>query len=537
MFNNAYSRLMKEVIGIDMKPGVKLHKLLPDKKAVAFWDDVHRRVLSGEQFMIEFSQKLGEKDARHFEISFHPIKQDGKVQGFSEVSRDITERKKIEVWLKKSKKGLEKRVAAYTDEIARANERLTQEIEERKLQESILKEKEERYRHIFEDSPLGIMHYDDKGIIIDCNEKYCEIVGAPREKNIGFNLLKMMKRGPVRAAIKECLVNGTAYFEGDYRTITGNKDIVVRVLYKRITDEAGQFLGAMGVIEDITERKRIEKALRESEESFRLLVETLNEGMVVIDENSLFTYVNDKYLEMIGYSMDEIIGQDVNLRLDEKNRKILAKQLLKRRKGKSTQYEMEWTRKNGKKITALVSSTPIYDAEGRYRGSFAVNADISKLKKTEKSLREREKDLEIQTQNLEETNTALNVLLKKRQEDKKELEDRILLNVRQLVHPYFEKLKDTELDSRQKTFVDILESNLEDITSPFLRKLSTDYLNLTPSEIQVATLIKQGKRTKEIAAFMNLSNSTIRFHRENIRKKMGLKHKKASLRSYLLFHQ
>jgi len=128
-------------------------------------------------------------------------------------------------------------------------------------------------------------------------------------------------------------------------------------------------------------------------------------------------------------------------------------------------------------------------------------------------------------------------LLKKRQQDKKELEDRILLNVRQLVHPYFEKLKDTELDSRQKTFVDILESNLEDITSPFLRKLSTDYLNLTPSEIQVATLIKQGKRTKEIAAFMNLSNSTIRFHRENIRKKMGLKHKKASLRSYLLFHQ
>ena len=90
------------------------------------------------------------------------------------------------------------------------------------------------------------------------------------------------------------------------------------------------------------------------------------------------------------------------------------------------------------------------------------------------------------------------------------------------------------LDEKLRTYLDILESNLNDIISPFLKNLSSQYLNLTPTEIQVANLIREGKSTKEIAEILNISERAIEFHRNNIREKLGLKKAKTNLRSYLM---
>jgi DNA-binding NarL/FixJ family response regulator len=171
--------------------------------------------------------------------------------------------------------------------------------------------------------------------------------------------------------------------------------------------------------------------------------------------------------------------------------------------------------------------------------------DITERYQSEKALRkvreeldhrvkERTKELEIKAKNLEEVNTALKVLLKRLDEDKKVLEEKVLFNMRQLVEPNVEKLKKSRLTNRQKNLMDIIESNLEDIVSPFARSLSTEFLKLTPTEIQVANLIRQGKTTKDIADLLNLSIKTIEFHRENIRRKIGIKNKKINLRTHLI---
>ena len=168
------------------------------------------------------------------------------------------------------------------------------------------------------------------------------------------------------------------------------------------------------------------------------------------------------------------------------------------------------------------------------KSSKALKEEVEERRQAEIMLRKREHELKIKSEDLEEVNMALKVLLKQREYDKKELEEKILTNVKEVLLPYVEKLKKTNLDVNQRTNINILEKNLTEIISPFIKSLTTKYLNLTPREVQVATLVKEGKTTKEIANFLNTSAAAIDFHRNHIRIKLGLKNNKVNLRTYLL---
>jgi DNA-binding CsgD family transcriptional regulator len=160
--------------------------------------------------------------------------------------------------------------------------------------------------------------------------------------------------------------------------------------------------------------------------------------------------------------------------------------------------------------------------------------EIKKRKHAEQARKERETELEFKKINLEEVNTALKVLLKRSDEGKTEIEEKVLLNVRKLIMPYFEKLKISRLNDEQKTYVDIIDSNLNEIISSFVRSLSSIYWKFTSTEIQIANLVTQSRTTKEIANLLNLAVRTIESYRDNIRKKLGIKNKQINLRSYLL---
>jgi DNA-binding CsgD family transcriptional regulator len=163
-----------------------------------------------------------------------------------------------------------------------------------------------------------------------------------------------------------------------------------------------------------------------------------------------------------------------------------------------------------------------------------LNEEIKVRKQAEGELRERQDALMAQAKLLEEANTALKVLLRHREADRSELEEKVLANVKGLIFPYIEALKNTRLDSKQKAVVELIADHLENIVSPFLNALTSTYSGLTPREIQIANLVKEGKTTKEIATLINVSTRAVEFHRYNIRIKLGLRNKKANLRSYLL---
>ncbi len=278
-------------------------------------------------------------------------------------------------------------------------------------------------------------------------------------------------------------------------------------------------------------------ALSVSEARYKTMVETMGDGLSEIDENQITTYANDTLCRMWKRSREEIIGVPVTRFVDEKNRAILMAQLKKRRRGESYAYEIVWNCKDDTKLHTIMTPTPYFDADGRFKGSFAVVTDISRQKKEkdllEMLVQQRTRELQTKTHNLEEVNTALRVLLKKREQDRQHMEEQMLVNIRELVMPYVDRMRNSRLDERQTACLDVMTATLEDIVSPFLHKLSLEFLHLTPSEIQVANLIKHGKTTKEIAQMLILSEKTVAFYRKRIRKKLGITNKAVNLRTFL----
>jgi len=150
----------------------------------------------------------------------------------------------------------------------------------------------------------------------------------------------------------------------------------------------------------------------------------------------------------------------------------------------------------------------------------------------EEALKTREEELQSKSRNLEEANIALKALARHIEENKLELEKNIVLNLRTLVFPYVEKMQKSSLNIRQKMFMEVIEKNLNDIISPFLRNIS--HFGLTPTEMHIAGLIKDGRKTKEIAESLHISRRAVEVHRYNIRKKLKINRNSHNLCAFLL---
>jgi len=125
------------------------------------------------------------------------------------------------------------------------------------------------------------------------------------------------------------------------------------------------------------------------------------------------------------------------------------------------------------------------------------------------------------------------VLLKHRDVEKERIEENVLVSVKQLVKPYLKRLGLTGLNAEQTNLIKIIVSNLDEITSPFMPKISSNAIGLTPRELEVANLVKNGLTNQGIGDALCLSANAVAFHRRNIRTKLGLTGKKVNLRSYI----
>ncbi|OGP68741.1 MAG: hypothetical protein A2W27_01895 [Deltaproteobacteria bacterium RBG_16_44_11] len=315
--------------------------------------------------------------------------------------------------------------------------------------------------------------------------------------------------------------------EHDFTTIGRRIMLLNARQIKRVSGKERIILLA---IEDITERRRLEILLSESEERYRRLFETANDGILLLEKSEgNITHANPAVTAMLGYSKEECIGNklhDIGFSQDMGDFQEIMKTL--DRSGIIYYDDVPIKTKPGKTFYVdiyLVDRARLVQCNIR---------DITERKQTEEALKKSERELKSKTANLEEVNAALNVLLKRVEEGRIELEEKILSNIRELVLPNIERLKKTQLSDHQASYLMVIETNLDNIASSFLYHLKMRYLNLTHREVQVASLVKEGKSTKEIAGLLNIAIKTVVFHRNSLRNKLGLKNQKANLRAHLL---
>ncbi|MEW6261897.1 MAG: PAS domain S-box protein [Thermodesulfobacteriota bacterium] len=141
---------------------------------------------------------------------------------------------------------------------------------------------------------------------------------------------------------------------------------------------------------ELTERKMAQAALAAGEQRFERLIETMTDGLDILDSKGIITYVNRSLSRMLGYEPEEMIGRPCRDFLDEESRRILDRELVKRRAGMADPYELVWTLKNGSKVTTIVAPSPLMDARGGYQGSFGVITDITTRKEAEEALKRSE---------------------------------------------------------------------------------------------------------------------------------------------------
>jgi len=276
-----------------------------------------------------------------------------------------------------------------------------------------------------------------------------------------------------------------------------------------------------------------------------LAIEQSSEGIAITDLEGNIEYLNNAFAKNHGYTPGELISK--NLSIFHTTQQMQPVEDAARQLKNTGEFKGEiWhLKRNGSVFPGLMHNSLIKDEKNKPIGMMGTLRDISDTKQAqeelekshkelERKVKKRTKELAIKTRQLQELNTALKVLLSKKDEDKKNLKENILSSVNKLILPYLEKVKKTYLDEKEKIYLEIIELNLKEIISPFADKLSSKYINLTPAEIKVADFVKYGKQTKEIAELLNLSAKTIESHRENIRKKIGIKNQKTNLRSYLL---
>jgi PAS domain S-box-containing protein len=294
-----------------------------------------------------------------------------------------------------------------------------------------------------------------------------------------------------------------------------------------IVDELGKVTGVVEHVRDITVRKQTEEKIKQQQHFLEKSQELGRIGTWELDLRQNKLYWTDENCRLFGVPAGSVVNYEIFMRkVHPDDREYVDREWNAALNGEP--YDIEHRIVVGDATSWVREKADVeFDEEGVAIKAIGFTQDITESKQAEEEL-EKEKN------NLKEVNIALKVLLRESSQTKNDLEENMRTNIKNLLLPYL-----TELESRLSTeeetfFMDIIKLNIDEITSSFSRKLTLEYNELTPREIQVANFIRQGRTNKEIARLLNITPSAVDFHRRNLRKKFNIKGRKTNLRSLLL---
>lgn len=263
------------------------------------------------------------------------------------------------------------------------------------LSNARLRESELKMRKIIDSSLDAVITINEEGLVTEWGRQTEQIFGHSREEALGKSLGEMIVPERYRAAhargMKHFLNTGEGPVLNKLLELVGlHKDgheFPIEISITAIQSDGGYFFSSF--IRDITERKKIENALRQSEEKYRGIIENMELGLLEVDRSGKVVRAFDRFCHMTGYTNEELIGRQAEIvLLPEKYHATLAQQNEDRKKGLANIYEVELRRKDGALIWVLISGAPIYDSEGEMVGSLGIHYDITARRRLEQDLKE-----------------------------------------------------------------------------------------------------------------------------------------------------
>ena len=435
---------------------------------------------------------------------------------------------------KPSYKNLEKRIRL-----------LEQEAIACKRIESKLKASEQRFKDIADNALEWIWEIDSKGRYIYSSPVVNKILGYGSKEILGkyfYDFFHPEDRAKLKDLAFKAFKGHIAFRQFINRNVSKDGEtVILSTSGIPLLNKKGELLGYRGADTDVTQQYNVLKALEEKEENLASLLESASGFAIyqlVFDEHA----PNSLRVNLVSQSFKDILGIPEPYKFEKWFDFLHPDDVERIRKANAQAFETRkfnevyrWYNPERKKWRWIHSiSTGGSNGEGWNNYVNGILIDITEKQDVFEKLKIREKELESKTKELKPMNSALNVLVKKRDQDKIDMEENISANLKQLILPYLSKIRQRNLNDEQQTLLDIINSNLKEITDSFSYQLTSKFIGLTPTEIKVADLIRQGQKTKQIAQLLCLSTKTIESHRENIRRKLDIKNKKINLRSYLL---
>jgi PAS domain S-box-containing protein len=461
-------------------------------------------------------------------------------------------------------------LAIHQAELQIQNEELLQAQDE-------LADAQRLYQELYEFAPCGYLSLTPKGLISRINLAGVNLLGQDRRillhtafsqyvddrwQSTYFNALRMADRESEKQSLELRLTTGVGETPWVWTQIQG------------VRDNAGPLVEWRMTLVDISSRKAAKEALEQSESKYRQLFDDMVGGGVMMavalrdrrgwPTDVRLVEVNRAFEKLVGIPRQKAVGRCIRdiwpqtegfwfdlLHQSERSGRSAQAEGFHQELGKHFQVSVVPINRDHFSATFIdisahmqIQSTlekarselkkKVAERTGELqKANLSLRQEVDTRKQAQKALLEKSRELESRSTRLKEANTALKVLLQELEKEKRELQEKMISNLNELTRPQLDKLAAGKLDSRQRALLEAINNSLDDITSPLSRRFIIEGARLTPTEIHVANLIRQGKTTKEIAAFLGVAVSTVDFHRLNIRRRLNLANKRVNLQSYL----
>ncbi len=277
------------------------------------------------------------------------------------------------------------------------------DITESKRSEQSLKESEQQISNIINFLPDATLVIDTSGRVISWNKAAEDMTGIKAEDILGKDNYEhaLSFYGCRRPILLDLVLKPEEKWVQDYPEITNKGDLLEGENFCPMIGNTGAYLwatasplfntqgeitGAIECVRDVSDRKKAEEELAVSEEMYRRIVETANEGIWLVDAGQIITFVNRRMADMLGCSVRDILGRSILDFMDEEWRSIARNNSKLRQGGLIETYEFKYVRADGEVLWTLTSVSPVFNKNGNFVGSMGMITDISKRKKAEEAL-------------------------------------------------------------------------------------------------------------------------------------------------------